>query len=676
MMAQKFGRYEVKRPLGHGGMAVVYLAYDPAMKREVAVKVLPSHLTADPQFINRFRHEVEIVAKLEHPCIVPVYDYGEEENQPYIVMRCMTGGSFLNRLTKGPLDLFQLVPIINRVARALDKAHSQGIIHRDLKPGNILFDDQDQAYLSDFGIAKVVESTSSHTGSAIIGTAAYMSPEQGSGSKNLDGRSDIYALGIIVFEALTGQLPYQADTPIVLLMKHIQAELPRLREVKPDLPPSCEIVIQQAMAKTPESRYPTAGALATDLSTVASGGIIQPDPELQKHITEPVTELSDLKEQPELLPTRSDISAPASLEKARKQRWPLLLGGLGLLVIGAVATAIFGGGGPTTSTPESTATVIIAANLTTTPTETPISTLTSLLTDTPTSLPTNTPTPRPSMAGVIKSGPAQLHSGPGKGYSSIGVLEGDTNLALLGRNAQGDWLKVKSVSGEEGWVRTDQIEAFMAILDIPVVAESTPTSTVALTVSNTPSPTPTDTPIPPTATPTNEQVSAVVPVSCTNEPQGEFRRLWEKHRGQLGCPHQISPIGGFYAEQPFQNGHMFWSKDGRIYLATIGKDSGKWQLFPEDASPWKEGMPQLSCEVQVPPGLVQPVRGFGGLWCANADLREQIGWGLDVERGFEDGIDLIQGFGGGIIFRDSDGHAQGIAYVLFSDDMTFIREAY
>lgn len=216
----------------------------------------------------------------------------------------------------------------------------------------------------------------------------------------------------------------------------------------------------------------------------------------------------------------------------------------------------------------------------------------------------------------------------------------------------------------------------MAILDIPVVAESTPTSTVALTVSNTPSPTPTDTPIPPTATPTNEQVSAVVPVSCTNEPQGEFRRLWEKHRGQLGCPHQISPIGGFYAEQPFQNGHMFWSKDGRIYLATIGKDSGKWQLFPEDASPWKEGMPQLSCEVQVPPGLVQPVRGFGGLWCADADLREQIGWGLDVERGFEDGIDLIQGFGGGIIFRDSDGHAQGIAYVLFSDDMTFIREAY
>jgi hypothetical protein len=223
----------------------------------------------------------------------------------------------------------------------------------------------------------------------------------------------------------------------------------------------------------------------------------------------------------------------------------------------------------------------------------------------------------------------------------------------------------------------------MPILDIPVVAEATPMNTPTPTASSTlsptpttsgtPSPTPTDTPTP---TPTNTQVSSVVSLSCANEPQGEFRRLWEKYKERLGCPHQIQPIGGFYAEQPFERGHMFWSKDGRLYLATIGHESGSWQIFTEDSSPWKEGMPQASCDVQVPPGLVQPIRGFGGLWCAHQGLREQIGWGLDVEKGFEAGTDLIQGFEGGLIFRDSDGQARGAAYVLFSDDMTFIKDAY
>lgn len=697
MAVQKFGRYEVKRPLGQGGMAVVFLAYDPVIKRDVAVKVLPSHLTADPQFINRFRHEVETVAQLEHPCIVPVYDYGEEESQPYIVMRYMTGGSLLNHLAKGSLDLPQLVPIINRVARALDKAHSLGIIHRDLKPGNILFDDQNHAYLSDFGIAKVVQSTSNYTGSAIIGTPAYMSPEQGSGSKSLDGRSDIYALGIIAFEALTGQLPYQADTPVALLLKHITAEVPRLRELKADLPPSCEIVIRQAMAKTPEGRYPTAGDLAADLATVASGEIVQPRPELQGHTTEPFTELSKLRESREQVSSASHVSAPLPEEsKTRRQRWLLLFGGVGLLLIAAVATAIFARGSQTTPTPEPTATLIAAVNPTTriealistptsSPTDTPTppstntltslptnrptppptNTPTSLPTNTPTPLPTNTPTPRPSMAGVVKSGPAQLLDGPGKGYSNIGTLENETNLALLGRNAQGDWLKVKSVGGDEGWIKTDQIEAFMAIIDIPVVAEPTPTSTATPTALNTPLPTPTEMPTsPPTPTP------------CAEEPKGEFRRLWEKYKTQLGCPHQTTPISGYYAEQPFQNGHMFWSELGLLFLVTIGQDSGTWYYFPEDKSPWKNGMPEKSCEANPPPGLIQPVRGFGGLWCTQSDIRDQIGWGLDIERGIQDGTDLIQGFNGGIIFRDSDGQTHGLAYILFWEGMTFVKDAY
>ncbi len=194
-----------------------------------------------------------------------------------------------------------------------------------------------------------------------------------------------------------------------------------------------------------------------------------------------------------------------------------------------------------------------------------------------------------------------------------------------------------------------------------------PPPTFTPTGASTPTPEP-----PPTFTPT----FTPVPASCASEPQGLFRSLWLKHKDRLGCPEQVQPVSGFYAEQPFQNGHMFWSQLGRFFLIVIGSDQGAWRFFPEDDSTWKEGMPSLSCQVEVPPGLVQPVRGFGGLWCAHTEIRDKIGWGLSDERGFEDGIDLIQGFEGGMIFRDSDGQTRGVAYVLFKDDLSYVREGY
>ncbi len=173
-----------------------------------------------------------------------------------------------------------------------------------------------------------------------------------------------------------------------------------------------------------------------------------------------------------------------------------------------------------------------------------------------------------------------------------------------------------------------------------------------------------------------KESNAAQTITCSNEPRGIFKNIWARYKDRLGCPHQTEPIGGFWAEQPFQNGHMFWSKDAQLYLVTIGESSGTWQLFPEDNSIWNEGMPQLSCNVQVPSGLVQPVRGFGGIWCTHSDIREPIGWGTDVERGFENGIDFIQGFEDGVIFRDSDGHTRGLAYVMFWDDTSFVKENY
>ncbi len=276
MAMQKIGRYEIEREIGHGGMSVVYLARDPHVKRAVAVKILPRQFTHEPQFRARFQREAELIAALEHPFIVTLYDFGEEDDQPYIVMRYMPGGTLQQRLaTSGPMPLPELARLVTRISEALDEAHAQHIIHRDLKPGNILFDARGEAYLGDFGIAKISEATA-FTGTGIIGTPEYMSPEQARGFKDLDGRSDVYALGSVVFHALTGQLPFKAETPMGAAVAHITEPVPNILAVKPDLPPACAAIVQCALAKNPEDRYPTAGQLAKDLTRLAAGQSVAP----------------------------------------------------------------------------------------------------------------------------------------------------------------------------------------------------------------------------------------------------------------------------------------------------------------------------------------------------------------------------------------------------------------
>ncbi|HKZ68919.1 MAG TPA: serine/threonine-protein kinase [Anaerolineales bacterium] len=288
MFPQHIGRYEVKRELGRGGMATVFVAFDPEFERDVAVKVLPREFLHDPHFRARFKREAKIIAALEHPAIVPVYDYGEDDGQPFIVMRLMPGGSLADRLKQGPLTLPEVARIFTRLAGALDEAHRRGIIHRDLKPGNILLDSQGDPYVSDFGMAKLTQGASSFSGSTIMGTPAYMSPEQAKGEHDLDGRSDIYALGAILFEMLTGKLPYDADSPMGIAVKHITEPVPRILDVKPDLPPGCEDVIRQAMAKDRRDRFPTANALVTTLQTLTAPSTHpqpsrpQPEPATQK----------------------------------------------------------------------------------------------------------------------------------------------------------------------------------------------------------------------------------------------------------------------------------------------------------------------------------------------------------------------------------------------------------
>ncbi|MBI3361613.1 MAG: serine/threonine protein kinase [Chloroflexi bacterium] len=359
MPEQMIGRYVIKAELGRGGMATVYHAYDPRFKRDVALKVLPREFLHAPTFRVRFEREAQTIALLEHPAIVPVYDSGEEEGQPYLVMRYMTGGSLADRMARGLLSLWELAQIFERVGDALDEAHSHGIVHRDVTPRNILFDGKNTAYLSDFGIAKIVAASSVFTKGGIIGNPAYMSPEQARGERKLDGRSDVYSLGAVLFHALTDQPPYEAETPLGLALRHITDPVPTISAARPELSPAWQAIVARALAKYPADRYPTAGDLARAVHDTAAE---------QREVTAQVADASSqVPSPPPATPERSVIPAlpqeshgsdvpptwrPKStqptpwvyeLRKGRSRRIPALIGIVGGLMAATLLAVSIGG---------------------------------------------------------------------------------------------------------------------------------------------------------------------------------------------------------------------------------------------------------------------------------------------------------------------------------------------
>ena len=260
-------------------MAVVYLAFDPYIDRQVAIKVLLKDRSHDNNLRSRFKRESRMVASLNHPAIVPVYDFGEEDEQPYLVMRYMEGGSLRERLREAPLSLTAVATILNQIAPALDTTHSHNIIHRDLKPSNILFDGKQKAYLADFGLAKFAEgtyTTLTRNDGGMIGTPAYMSPEQIRGQAQLDGRTDIYSLGVILFEILAGQLPFKADGRLPIALMHLSDPVPPIQTLNPSLPDSINQIIGQAMAKSREERYATASDLMAPFVEAAEVEMLPP----------------------------------------------------------------------------------------------------------------------------------------------------------------------------------------------------------------------------------------------------------------------------------------------------------------------------------------------------------------------------------------------------------------
>lgn len=271
LIGQSLGRYHILEQLGEGGMAVVYKALDTNLGRHVALKVILPYRQHSEKFLKRFEREARALARLSHPNILKIFDYGEYRGLPYLVMEYIPGGTLAQKLTGKPLPWLFSANFLARIARALETAHLQGVIHRDVKPSNILISSLREPLLSDFGIAKLVESdeeTVDLTGSGVgIGTPQYMAPEQGLGHS--DGRSDVYALGVIFYEMVTGRIPYQADTPLAIMLKKNTEPLSRPTQFIPDLPASVDNVLIKALARDANQRYATMGLFADALENLS-----------------------------------------------------------------------------------------------------------------------------------------------------------------------------------------------------------------------------------------------------------------------------------------------------------------------------------------------------------------------------------------------------------------------
>ncbi|NLH45616.1 MAG: Stk1 family PASTA domain-containing Ser/Thr kinase [Acholeplasmataceae bacterium] len=374
-MEQKIigNRYQILESIGTGGMAEVYKAFDTFLNREVAVKILRAQYTDDEGFVSRFRQEAQSAARLIHPNIVNVYDVGRDDDSYYIIMEYVKGRTLKEFISEvGALDPMTAVIIAHGIASALKHAHSRGIIHCDIKPHNILLDENNNPKVADFGIARAITTATMTYTASVVGSVHYLSPEQVRGEK-VSAQSDLYSLGILLFEMLTGCLPYTAETPVAVALMHVRERMPLVREINSEVPLVLEKIVAKALAKDKEERYSTADEFLQDLeyaADVLSGNIVYNEkdrvfiadnsPTVANTSLEETIRIDRTAYADQLPPHNEDDTDDKLERKKRIKRW--LIGAVvaaSFLIIGLFSFGVIGG--PEVEVPDVTGKTVVEA---------------------------------------------------------------------------------------------------------------------------------------------------------------------------------------------------------------------------------------------------------------------------------------------------------------------------
>lgn len=569
LTGQTLGQYQLLQLLGVGGMGAVYRGYQASLKREVAIKVMTPQLAQDPDYIIRFTREAETAARLEHSHIVPVYDYGTQGPISYIVMRLLTGGTLDARLRqqvaqKGPLPgPGEVSEWLAQIAQALDYAHKQGVIHRDIKPSNVMFDNQGNAYLVDFGIAKLLHATSvlTTTGAA-MGTPAYMAPEQWRAEEPTPA-TDQYAVAVMTYALLCGRLPFDAPTPYGFMHKHLTERPTPVQTFRPDLPAEVTTALERALAKTPGERFPSVGAFAQAIKEAIRNQPSQATGFFEKPLTvefageslgrPPVTPTpaTAFSSWPEPIAPVSQAAASSTRPAAGRERrraYPALLGLATLLIaLGLIAGAIAlldgsgppavpGAGGQGTlgvgdSSPAPTAVsglIILSSSSTATHTATANPTPTATFSATPTVTETPTQTTTPSDTPDIEA-------------TAEAMLQATLTAIAASWTATPTetYTPTPDIAASALAMLTQIAASWTATPTSTPTATPTPTMTASATPSLTPTPSPTQTP-PPTPTPAPTQTPRPSPTPAPPPLPAECRQGFLPPRLQVGTEACVS----------------------------------------------------------------------------------------------------------------------------------------
>ncbi|MCE7948672.1 MAG: serine/threonine protein kinase [Chloroflexi bacterium CFX4] len=614
LTGERIGNYEITGMLGEGGMAVVYRARQINVQRDVAFKVIESRLASSPDFIRRFEREAHTIANLNHPHILKLFDFGQHESLIYLVMELQPGGSLAQWLrNEGALPPEQVVRYVTQVGSALDYAHARGVIHRDLKPQNVLLDEQMNAILTDFGIARIVGDVTALTGSGMaMGTPAYMAPEQWH-SAEVDARTDLYALAAIAYELLTARTPFVADTPPAMMYQHLHEAPPPLRELRPDLPASLEQVLLMGMAKQPEERFQTAKEFV-DAFQQAADGKLPPNVKVSPTLKRSRTPRSGT-------PTLSHKKAVAA---QGQNRLPLLFGGVILIALIGVLILLVGRSGNSNvalspSTPDSQAELAVLPTETATSTATPTNTATA--TPSPTNTPTNTATPSatatPTATATATYTPSATYTSTATYTPSLTPTEAPTLPPEQAAQATffAEQTRLATIIAPTAYQAT--LEANLTQIAQTFTATAwtpTPTPTATLTPSHTPTRTPTRTPtqtplFSPTPAPRAGEVIVVViapSINIRSGPNLNFSVVGALNRDERVTAIGTNSDGTWFAFN--YRGRVVWITANERLVTVLG-DAKALNAVPEPRLPAATAIPTNPAQPTQPPaqgGQPQP----------------------------------------------------------------------